>query len=544
MMLEFSRIYRNNHKDTFTDIEANLCPVSYGAATWGDYDNDGDPDIVLCGNNHMEVYENLGDDQFQNINAGMVPLYYGAAAWGDYDNDGFLDIVCQGLNTSGHYTKLYRNNGIRGFVEVPTRLQNCWGGSLAWGDYNCDGRLDLLLTGSFNGFRTTRIYRNENWGIFADIGEQFPDLSSSWGTWTDFDNDGKLDMFLAGYDGVASHSKLYRNNYPFINTNPSPPVLSLNQASGLFQFSGADDSTTPQAGLSYDIRIGTSPGACDVCSPLAHQDGRRKVEEHGSKAIRFIPQPNQIYYAAAQAIDHGFARSAFSDEIMFNVGGDALISCVGNSFLDFGSVYVEHQTQLELVLTNSGTGALVIDNVALVSGLNFHLEPVQFPQQILTGATWCLYVSFHPLSNGIMADTLVVTSNAVNSPVLRIPVMGRGVSAPPSPVENLSISQLGPDALISWAPVTTTTEGDPITPSLYLVMFNQLPNDPDHFWFLAATASTSYIHASVYQFSPTMFYQVIAVVIYDDELRERLSLMGMSPFLNDMESIRALIGPL
>ncbi|HRY83217.1 MAG TPA: VCBS repeat-containing protein [Candidatus Cloacimonadota bacterium] len=538
----FSKIYRNNQNGTFTDINANLRPISYGTASWGDFDNDGDPDIVFLGSNHTEVYENLGDDVFVDIEAGLLPLYYGAAAWGDYDNDGYLDLVCQGMNEDGYFTKLYRNNRAGGFEDVPHRMQSVFGGSVAWGDYNSDGKPDILLTGYFNGNRITKIYRNDNWGIFVDTGDVFPALSSSWGSWADYDNDGKLDILLTGFDGsdgVGYHSKLYKNNYSFVNTNPGPPVLVYDQASASFQFSGASDLSTPYAGLTYDLRIGTSPGACDISSPLAHPDGRRKTESRGRKAIAFDPQPGVLYYAAAQTVDQGFARSVFSPEISFGTGGTPLISVIGS--MDFGSVYLEHHTHQDLILANPGTGTLSIESVALSSGLSFQIEAQTYPQHLNGGATWSLRVTFSPLANGLVADTLVIQSNAQNSPVLRVPVGGRGVSAPPSQVQNLNVLHQGNDALLSWDPVTTTTAGDPITPSLYLVLINEIPNDLEHFWFLAATPNTSHLHPSVFQFSPNMFYQVRAVVLYDDEQQSMLKNLEQSGVRLDWASLKEMM---
>lgn len=525
---DHSKIYRNNRNGTFTDINADLCPVSYGTASWSDFDNDGDPDLLFCGSNHMEVYENLGDDQFQNINAGMTPVFYGAAAWGDFDNDSYPDIVCQGWTASGPITRLYHNNQEGGFVLTPTRLQNCYGGSLTWGDYNSDGKLDLFMTGYYDGTRISKIYRNDSMGIFSPTPDMFPALSSSWATWADYNNDGKLDLFISGYDGSGYHSKLYRNNYSFVNTNPTPPVISFDMESGLFQFSGAGDLTTNESGLTYDIRIGTSPGACNISSPLAQQDGSRKTEKLGRRVIRFIPEPGQTYFASAQTVDRGFKRSAFSNEIVFSLDGDAQISIVGPASLDYGSVYLDHSVVQTLIIANPGTSSLVINQINMDSGINYLLDQIELPLQLAIGATHSLHIRFRPLSSGILADTLEIHSNALDNPILRIPLLGRGVSAPPAAVQNLIVQQDGNDAVLSWDPVNTTTEGDPITPSLYLVLINELPNDNAHFWFLASTPDLSFRHPNVFQFRPSMFYQIVALVLYDDEQRDLIKNLSSS----------------
>jgi hypothetical protein len=68
-------------------------------------------------------------------------------AWGDYDNDGDLDILLTGFDPDGNsVAKLYRNNG-GGFGDSGVALTGVGASSVAWGDYDNDGDLDILLTG-------------------------------------------------------------------------------------------------------------------------------------------------------------------------------------------------------------------------------------------------------------------------------------------------------------------------------------------------------------------------------------------------------------
>jgi hypothetical protein len=77
--------------------------VAYGSVAWGDVDNDGDLDILLTGSSVCgfvaKVYRNDGGaptPTFTDIGAGLTGVSYSAAAWGDYDNDGDLDILLTG----------------------------------------------------------------------------------------------------------------------------------------------------------------------------------------------------------------------------------------------------------------------------------------------------------------------------------------------------------------------------------------------------------------------------------------------------------------
>jgi uncharacterized repeat protein (TIGR01451 family) len=100
----------------FTDISAELTNVSASSVAWGDYDNDGDLDILLTGSigwphSASRIYCNdsgtpSGGWTFTDIGAGLPGTFFGSAAWGDYDNDGDLDILLTGSGIA----QLYRND--------------------------------------------------------------------------------------------------------------------------------------------------------------------------------------------------------------------------------------------------------------------------------------------------------------------------------------------------------------------------------------------------------------------------------------------------
>src|SRR2546421_7801443 len=88
---------------------------------------------------------------FTNINAGLTGVFNGSAAWGDYDNDGRLDILFTGrLNMiPGDFvaSQIWRNTG-SGFTNNGFNLSGAEFGSVSWGDYDNDGLLDFLVTGN------------------------------------------------------------------------------------------------------------------------------------------------------------------------------------------------------------------------------------------------------------------------------------------------------------------------------------------------------------------------------------------------------------
>jgi len=130
----------------FSDIEAGFFPVGECRVAWGDYDNDGDLDVLVAGENTNGVSATriYGNDTstgggFADIAAGLPGVgdhyYSGAAvAWGDYDNDSDLDIVLCGRDSSdARISRIYRNDMSTGggFTNINAGLTGVQDGSVA-----------------------------------------------------------------------------------------------------------------------------------------------------------------------------------------------------------------------------------------------------------------------------------------------------------------------------------------------------------------------------------------------------------------------------
>lgn len=324
-----TRLYRNNGNGTFSQVNAGLPVEASGSGAWGDYDNDDDLDILLSTNTvrpgwpnelAFRIFRNNGDGSFADIGAGL-PDAAGSVAWGDYDNDARLDVLIAGVVSDyERIARVYHNNGDGTFTDINAGLPGTMG-SAAWGDFDNDGDLDIGLTGAtLDQGAITRVYRNDGGGVFVDVGASLQQGGTL--VWGDFENDGRLDILLT--DGI-----LYRNNA--LNTN-SPPSAPFDLAAVLegrtvhLTWSAASDALTSPSGLTYNLRVGTGPGAADLLAPIANTTvGWRRVPQMGNvqtglSAALVNLKPGR-YYWSVQAVDTAFAGGEFASEASFVVPG-------------------------------------------------------------------------------------------------------------------------------------------------------------------------------------------------------------------------------
>ncbi len=187
-------------------------------AYWGDYNNDGFPDLFFTNTFNVLLYQNNGDGTFSDITASAgfslpTTCQYTGAAWFDYDNDGFLDIyICDWFGCSSNY--LFKNNADGTFTDVTalTGIENDYptqSYSAMPFDFNQDGYMDLYVTNDFDEHND--LYINQGGTSFIErasvvgLNNGFDDMGLAIG---DYNLDGAFDFYITGIDETA----LYTND--------------------------------------------------------------------------------------------------------------------------------------------------------------------------------------------------------------------------------------------------------------------------------------------------------------------------------------------
>jgi hypothetical protein len=234
---------------------------------WIDVDGDGDLDLFVAFRDRANALFRNDDGRFTDVaqELGLADARHSVGAvWLDYDEDGDLDVIVG--NMDGDANGVFRNDGGR-FIDVAAELGLAWGGRAPGdatngtvrpcaADVDGDGRLDLF----FANYGPNGLFLNRGDGRFEDV-------SDAWGiaidgrydtcAFADIDHDGRLDLYVNGTvtGGVSHPDFLFRNTGPRFSDETPATIRDIAASHGA-QWADADDDGDLDLALA-----GTAPGA-------------------------------------------------------------------------------------------------------------------------------------------------------------------------------------------------------------------------------------------------------------------------------------------
>jgi hypothetical protein len=378
-------LYRNNGDGTFADVTktAGVPGNAYGlGCVWGDYDNDGFPDLYVTQYGKNILYHNNGDGTFTDVTdkahvggTDFGTVFHTGATFFDYDKDGKLDLYvggyanfaaasqrtcaigysvatsCRPTVYGGTPAVLYHNNGDGTFTNVTktAKIFQPKGLNLSVGaaDYDNDGWPDLFVA---NDGIEAYLYHNNHNGTFTEVavtsgmaltsnGSAMAAMCISLG---DYDNDGYLDLYISDFQ-LSSDHVWHNDGTGFFDevsdsvgvTVPTRNVLSF--GGGFFDYDndGWLDLFIANGHVYEEVERVTPEIHYKQINSLFHNDARGRFVEVTKTSGDGFAKP----YAGRGAAFADFDNDGNIDIVVANAGDPPLLlqngGGAGNHFLNF-----------------------------------------------------------------------------------------------------------------------------------------------------------------------------------------------------------------
>ena len=384
----------------FEEKENDFVSVKQGTTDFVDFDADGKLDILFSGQSAsgdlVKAYKATSDDgvvTYSDMNVGLPAVRDGRFVFGDFDSNGYSDVVYSGtVSGQGKITKMATwVTETSKMIESDFDVSYYEDANIGVADFDGDLDTDLVITGKNKFITDSNEYISD---VYINV-RGFAGPADGGGG---IANDGSGDEYREGkpLKKAVGVKKVYG-----LNARPNAPTtvsyqrkrLGIaksddegNKTSVRFGANGSDSPTlfeltinwsgatdtdadglkTPDEGLTYSVRIGTTPGGEEILASGSDMDGIKTAADAGNAENNLswkISVPVGVYYIAVQSIDGSYIGSEFSSEITSTV---TTAYKLGDSNGDDSINILDLTSNLDYILGNNP--AIFVSEVADVNG--------------------------------------------------------------------------------------------------------------------------------------------------------------------------------
>lgn len=386
-------LYRNNAGDgTFNKVEdalaeGTLAKLGSGSLAWGDYDNDGRPDLLVSGwgesSTYAVIYHNLGKGKFEKMSidqseGGVISgTQKGQITWVDINGDGRQDLFFTGETCiGGNWDKscaFYLNTGDANapFQKIEADLPKVQKSGLDWADVNGDGMMDLVYAGEGDGDPTAFVLNkgNNTFDVQKGLVQGFRS-GSSIGLY-DYNNDGFVDFCGMGYGDPVLFG-IFRNNGSGVkNTAPAAPSelkAIAGEGTVTFTWAAGSDAQTAAEALRYNLYVKLNNDQVISLIPANLSTGTLSLANCNNalttRSYTLNINAADVAEWGVQTIDQGKMSSAFATSTEVTTGINTPVTESNASVIaKDGKIYLYASETAEITVYNNAGQTLAIETV-------------------------------------------------------------------------------------------------------------------------------------------------------------------------------------